>query len=108
MPRKHSNYRAATPRTCRPPLHRARPIWAYQQLPSVTAQTLTTTERTNLEAKNVNFLSTLAGVNITRYGIACGGDYIDIMRGTDWLAARIQERVYTLLLNNDKLPYTKS
>jgi hypothetical protein len=28
------------------------------------------------------------------------------MRGTDWLAARIQERVYTLLLNNDKLPYT--
>jgi len=82
--------------------------WAYKQLSSVTAQTLTATERTNLEAKNVNFLSTLAGVNITRYGIACGGEYIDVMRGADWLAARIQERVYTLLLNNDKLPYTDS
>lgn len=80
--------------------------WAYKQLSSVSAQTLTTTERTNLENKNVNFLSTLAGVNITRYGVASGGEYIDVMRGTDWLAARIQERVYTLLLNNDKLPYT--
>lgn len=80
--------------------------WAYKQLSSVSAQTLTTTERTNLEAKNVNFLSTLAGVNITRYGTASGGEYLDIMRGADWLAARIQERVYTLLINNDKLPYT--
>lgn len=80
--------------------------WAYKQLSSVSAQTLTTTERTNLENKDINFLSTLAGVNITRYGVACGGEYIDVMRGTDWLAARIQERVYTLLLNNDKLPYT--
>ena len=80
--------------------------WAYKQLSSVTSQILTATERTNLEAKNVNFLSTLAGVNITRYGVACGGEYIDVMRGADWLAARIQERVYTLLLNNDKLPYT--
>jgi hypothetical protein len=80
--------------------------WAYKQLSSVSAQRLTTTERTNLENKNVNFLSTLAGVNITRYGVASGGEYIDVMRGADWLAARIQERVYTLLLNNDKLPYT--
>lgn len=80
--------------------------WAYKQLSSVSAQTLTATERTNLENKNVNFNTTLAGVNITRYGVACGGEYIDIMRGTDWLSARIQERVYTLLLNNDKLPYT--
>jgi hypothetical protein len=80
--------------------------WAYKQLSSVSSQTLTTTERTNLENKNVNFLSTLAGVAITRYGKASGGEFIDVMHGTDWLAARIQERVYTLLLNNDKLPYT--
>ena len=80
--------------------------WAFKQLSSVSTQTLTATERTNLEAKDVNFLTTLAGVNITRYGTASGGEYIDVMRGTDWLAARIQERVYILLLNNDKLPYT--
>ena len=80
--------------------------WAYKQLASAASQNLTTTEMTNLEAKNVNFLSTLAGVAITRYGIASGGEYLDIMRGSDWLAARIQERVYTLLVNNDKLPFT--
>ena len=80
--------------------------WSYKQLSSVSSQTLTSTERTNLEAKDVNFLSTLAGVAITRYGTVSSGEYADIMRGTDWLAARIQERVYTLLLNNDKLPFT--
>jgi len=80
--------------------------WAYKELASTTAQTLTTSEMTNLEAKNVNFNTTLAGVNITRYGTASGGEYIDVMRGADWLAARIQERVYGVLLNNDKLPYT--
>lgn len=31
---------------------------------------------------------------------------MDVMRGTDWLAARIQERVYALLIQNDKVPFT--
>lgn len=80
--------------------------WAYKTLASVSSQSLTSTQRTNLENKNANFLSTLAGVAITRYGTSSQGEFMDIMRGTDWLAARIQERVYTLLVNNDKLPYT--
>jgi hypothetical protein len=80
--------------------------WAYKQLSSVSSQDLTTNEMSNLEDKNVNFLSTLAGVAITRYGTSMEGEYMDVMRGTDHLAARIQERVYTLLVNSDKLSYT--
>ena len=80
--------------------------WAYKQLAGITSQNLTTTEQLNLEAKNVNFLTTLAGVAVTRYGTSSDGEYMDIIRGTDWLAARIQERVYALLIQNDKLPFT--
>ena len=80
--------------------------WAYKTLSSVTAQNLTTTEIANIEAKNANSITTLAGVNITRFGTSSEGEYMDVMRGSDWLAARIQERVYALLIQNDKVPYT--
>lgn len=80
--------------------------WAYKQLASVSRSILTTTQLTNLEAKDVNSLTTIAGVNVTRYGTASGGEFLDVIRGADWLQARIQERVYTLLVNNDKLPFT--
>jgi hypothetical protein len=80
--------------------------WAYKQLSSVAAQSLTTTELTNIEAKNANSITTLAGVSVTRFGTASSGEYMDVMRGTDWLSARIQERVYALLIQNDKIPYT--
>ena len=80
--------------------------WAYKQLQSVSAQNLNTTEQLRCEDKNVNTFTTLAGVNVTRYGEATSGEYMDVMRGTDWLAARIQEDVYALLIQNDKVPYT--
>ena len=82
--------------------------WAYKQLASIAAQSLTATEMSNLEAKKANFVTTLASVSVTRYGTASGAEYMDVMRGADWLSARIQERVYSLLINNDKLPYTDS
>jgi hypothetical protein len=80
--------------------------WSYKQLASVQSQTLTTTEQSNLEAKNANFITTVAGVSITRYGTSSQGEYMDVLRGSDWLAARIQERVYGILIQNDKVAYT--
>ena len=35
-----------------------------------------------------------------------GNEFIDVIVGRDWLAARIQESVYALLVNNDKVPFT--
>lgn len=88
--------------------------WAYKQLSGVLTQRFTAGELSNMSpsvsdptgGKNVNTLTTLAGVNVTRYGQTSGGEFMDIARGADWLEARITERVYTLLINNDKLPYT--
>lgn len=88
--------------------------WAYQQLASVSSQSLTANEMSNMMAtiasptggKGVNTLTTLAGVAVTRYGTASGGEYFDVMRYSDYLAARIQERVYTVLASSPKIPYT--
>lgn len=80
--------------------------WAYKQIGGSSAQQLTTTQRLNLEAKNANYLASLAGVSSTKFGTASSGEYMDVMRGTDWLAARIQEDVYAALLQNDKIPFT--
>lgn len=80
--------------------------WAYRSLSGVGADSLSGTEITNLENKDVNFNTTIGGINITRYGTASGGEFLDVMRGSDWLGARIQERIYALLVNNDKVPFT--
>lgn len=90
--------------------------WGYQELASVSAQDLTETQMSNLMGtiasptggKNVNTLTTLAGVNVTRYGRVSSGEWIDNIRYTDFLAARIQERVYGVLVSNPKVPYTDS
>lgn len=82
--------------------------WGWKSLIGVTVDSaLTDTHETNLEAKYVNFFTTVAGVNAIRYGITSGNEWIDIMRGSDWTAARIRERVLTLILNRDKVPYTE-
>ena len=36
------------------------------------------------------------------------GEFIDIVRGVDWLTSRIQEFVYSVLVNSNKVPYTDS
>lgn len=80
--------------------------WAYKTIAGVTADSFNATQILNLEAKDVNFNTTIAGVNVTRYGTVASGEYIDVMRGADWLKARIQERIYALLVNNEKVAYT--
>jgi hypothetical protein len=82
--------------------------WAMKELSAVTAQDFTTAEINIALAKNVNVITTIAGVAVTRFGNSSGGEYFDVMRGVDWIAARIAERVYALLISNDKIPYTDS
>ena len=88
--------------------------WAYKELASVSAQSLTIAQMSNLMGsiasptggKNVNTLTALAGVNITRYGRVSSGEWIDNIRYSDFLAARIQERVYGTLISTPKVPMT--
>jgi len=81
--------------------------WKFKQLSGITADDLTSTAVTNLKAKSANFYETVAGVNIiSGEGVMVSGEYIDTIRGCDWLKARIAEGVYLKLINANKIPFT--
>lgn len=53
-----------------------------------------------------NTYTLTGGKNITYEGRVCGGEYMDIMRGTDWLTAILTESAYVPLHENPKVPIT--
>jgi len=80
--------------------------WAYKTLAGVAVYPLTSGERTAILNKNGNIYTLTGGVNITEQGKVASGEYIDIMRGLDWLEARIQEAIFGQLVANRKIGFT--
>jgi hypothetical protein len=80
--------------------------WKFKTLANVSAGSYTSTQRTNMRAKKVNFYEATAGVNITEEGYASSGKYIDFVRYLDFLKARIGERIYGKLAALKKMPFT--
>lgn len=83
--------------------------WAFKTLAGVSADALTTTQSQNVRVlKSGNTYETIAGLNVTREGQMVSGRFIDQTRFIDWLEARLQERIFTILIQNDKIPYTNA
>jgi hypothetical protein len=80
--------------------------WAFKTLSGVAAYGLTSGERTAILDKNCNIYTETGGVNITENGKVASGEYIDIMRGIDWLTSRLQTEVFTNFVNSRKVPFT--
>lgn len=80
--------------------------WAYKSPVGVSTYTLTDTQRTNLLAKRVNVFTVLGGLRLTEPGITSAGEWMDVTRFVDWLRARMQERLFGLLVSSQKVPYT--
>lgn len=78
----------------------------FKTLSAVSADTLTASQETAALAKNANNYQTVGGVNMFAEGKVASGEFIDIIIGVDWLEARIQERVFSKLVNAKKIPYT--
>jgi len=69
---------------------------------------LNTTEFNNAIGKECNVYTEVGGVDITENGVVVSGEFIDIIRGTDWIQARIEENIFSALVNADKIPYTNA
>lgn len=80
----------------------------YKQEPGITAETLTATQISALEAKNCNvFVAYNNSTAIIEQGKVSSGDFVDVVVGTDWLALDIQTAVFNLLYTtNTKIPQT--
>ncbi len=81
--------------------------WKFKTLVGISPDSLTTAQVGYLKAKSANFYETVGGQNIiTSDAVVASGEYIDIIRGIDWLQARIGEDVYAVFINSKKVPYT--
>lgn len=82
--------------------------WRFKLLRGVVATLFNATQETNLRAAGWNFYTTVAGLDMVLDGVTFAGEYPDVRHGTDWLGARIQERILGLLANADKWPFEDS
>tara|TARA_R110002012_G_scaffold215674_6_gene386734 strand:- start:6053 stop:7327 length:1275 start_codon:yes stop_codon:yes gene_type:complete len=80
--------------------------WAFKSLTGIIADDLLSSQSSAVFTNNGNTYETFAGQSITRYGKVASGEWIDIIRGADWLQARLQENLYSTLINVEKIPYT--
>lgn len=80
--------------------------WVFKTLAGVTVDNWKSAEQVYLAGKNANYYVKLAGVSITQVGKTAGGEFIDVIRFVDWLQARMQERIFSRLVNTPKVPYT--
>ena len=82
--------------------------WSFKNLATISADNLTSAQAQEVFDKNANTYEAIAGQNITRYGTVATGEFIDVIRGIDWLTARMAEQIYFRLVNTQKVPYTRA
>ena len=80
--------------------------WAFKQLASLYPSTMSSTLKKLLTDGHSNYFTQYAGRNITMNGQVRAGEWIDVIRGRDWLQNDMQLRLFNLLLMNPKIPYT--
>jgi len=80
--------------------------WKFKQPVGVSPVIVSDGSNAELISKKVNLVVRTNSANFTKEGTCASGEFIDIIRGIDWLEARIQENILSLKLNNRKIPYT--
>lgn len=82
--------------------------WKFKTLTGVPAYELNSSQKTALEDKNGNYYVTVAAVDIMCSGKVASGEWIDVIRGIDWITANLQETIYGELVNVRKIAFTDS
>ena len=81
--------------------------WANTRLSGVTYDSLAEGEALAAHAKNANTFEQMRNFAVTQNGKVAAGEWIDVIRGRDWLAEQVKINVASQLINaNGKVPYT--
>lgn len=79
--------------------------WANMTLAGVTGGNLTETQYANIKFRNSNSYETFRNLAITQNGKTSGGEWIDIIRGRDWLEEEIRVGVFNQFVDR-RIPFT--
>lgn len=78
----------------------------FKQLPTVTVENLTQSEKAVLDSKNANALIQVGSLDIFAESYMANGTFFDEVHGLDWLENAIQTNVYGYLATRTtKVPY---
>lgn len=80
--------------------------WKFKTLTNFAASSLTDGQRDGATGKKVNVYETYGDRDITAEGTVGSGEFIDIIRGIDWLESIMTEAVFEVLATAPKVPYT--
>ncbi len=80
--------------------------WAFKDLAGIKKSKLSTDKMSKLKEAGINRHIDINKVGVTMDGKVMSKEYIDVVHGIDWLHVRIQERLFRLLMINEKIPYT--
>jgi len=86
--------------------------WKFKDANGVAASGVTETEDLNItgdkdgkNGKNANLYDKIGSEAVFYQGVVASGEFIDIIRGTDFISARMKESVFAMFLREDKVPY---
>lgn len=72
----------------------------------ITLPVLTEGERDQLVENHVNFLTEEYKRQYVKEGVCLNGEFIDVVLGADWIAKRMRDLLYDILLENANVDYT--
>lgn len=81
-------------------------VWENKRLSGPVADPLTPGRLNYAKAKKAGLYLNIKNVSVTRNISGGSGRFFDITRDTDWIKENIGVAVYTMLLNQAKVPYT--
>jgi len=81
--------------------------WAYKRLATITPTKATSGDFSNItrEGNWANIYHDIYGQSITEEGKCTSGEWIDVEIGIDWIRIRLQEAIYTKLVQARKIPF---
>lgn len=88
--------------------------WKFKGVSGAAFSSFTPTELLTLKGtkydvgKGYNVYTRVAGRNMFSEGNAVGGEFIDVIRFSDWLEVRMRERIFLTMINSEKIPQTRA
>lgn len=79
--------------------------WKFKGVTGVAFSTFTPAEAAELKAKKCNNYVRKAGVSMMQEGVVVGGEFIDIVRGIDFIAAELQAANFEPMANLPKIGF---
>lgn len=74
----------------------------------ITLPKLTEGQRNQLSENHVNYLTEEYKRQYVKEGVCLNGEFIDVVLGGDWIAKRMRDLLYDILLDNANVDYTDS